>query len=99
MHARRTPGAARLRGIAYMVGAVFVFSMMDALLKGLSTRYGALQVACLRCLSSLLCLFPVLLWQRSWGRLRVTRPAWHLMRALLGIGMLTAFVYAVRRLT
>jgi len=80
-----------------MIGAVLVFSIMDALLKGLSTRYGALQVASLRCISSLVCLSPVLLWRRSW--LRVTRPTWHVLRALLGITMLACFVYGVRRLT
>jgi drug/metabolite transporter (DMT)-like permease len=93
------PRAARLRGITYMIGAVIVFAIMDASLKGLSTRYGALQVACLRCLSSLVCLCPVLIWQGSWSRLRVTRPMWHVLRALLGITMLACFVYGVRRLT
>ena len=92
-------GSARLRGIAYMIGAVFVFAIMDALLKGLSARYGPLQVSSLRCFSSLLCLSPVLLWRQSWRRLRIARPLWHLLRALLGIGMLTCFLYGVRRLT
>lgn len=95
----RTRRAGRLRGIAYMIGAVFVFAIMDALLKGLSARYGALQIASLRCLSSLLCLCPVLLWQQSWRQLRITRPLWHLLRALLGISMLACFLYGVRRLT
>src|SRR6185437_7764422 len=74
MDTGRARGSARLRGIAYMIGAVFVFAIMDALLKGLSARYGALQVGCLRCISSLLCLSPVLLWRRSWRGVRVTRP-------------------------
>jgi len=82
-----------------MIGAVFVFAIMDALLKGLSARYGPLQVSSLRCFSSLLCLSPVLLWRQSWRRLRIARPLWHLLRALLGIGMLTCFLYGVRRLT
>jgi len=99
MDTGRARGSARLRGIAYMIAAVFVFAIMDALLKGLSARYGALQVGCLRCISSLLCLTPVLLWRRSWSRLRVTRPMWHVFRALLGIIMLACFVYGVRRLT
>jgi drug/metabolite transporter (DMT)-like permease len=92
-------GSVRLRGIAYMIGAVFVFSIMDALLKGLSTRYGALQIASLRCFSSLVCLGPVLLWQRSLRQLRIRRPMWHLLRAALGVAMLTCFLYGVRRLT
>lgn len=91
--------SARLRGIAYMIGAVFVFAIMDGLLKGLSARYGPLQIASLRCVSSLVCLGPVLLWKRSWMDLRITRPLWHLLRALLGIVMLACFLYGVRRLT
>lgn len=89
----------RLRGIAYMIAAVFVFAIMDGLLKALSVRYGALQVACLRCVSSLVCLSPVLVRRRSWRSLRVSRPAWHGVRAVLGITMLAGFIYGVRRLT
>ena len=99
MDTSRALRSARLRGIAYMIGAVFVFSIMDALLKTLSARYGAPQVASLRCVSSLLCLCPVLLWQQSWSLLSVTRPMWHVLRAVLGITMLTCFLYGVRRLT
>ena len=89
----------RLRGIAYMVAAVFVFAIMDALLKGLSAHYGPLQVACMRSVSSLLCLTPVLLWRRSWTQLRARRIAWQLLRGGLGITMLFCFVYGVRRLS
>lgn len=96
---RRTRPPARLRGIAYMIGAVFVFAVMDALLKGLTARYGTLQIASLRCFASLVCLCPVLLYRHSWRNLRITRPLWHLLRALLGIGMLAGFLYGVHRLT
>lgn len=82
-----------------MIAAVVVFAIMDALLKGLSARYGALQIASLRCLASLACLCPILLWQRSWERLRMRRPLWHGLRAALGVTMLACFVYGVRRLT
>src|ERR1700692_1721587 len=89
----------RLRGIAYMVAAVFVFAIMDALLKGMSRRYGPLQIASLRCISSWLFLLPPVLWQRSWATIRPRNPQLHLFRAVLGIGMLASFVYAVRRLS
>jgi drug/metabolite transporter (DMT)-like permease len=82
-----------------MIGAAFVFAIMDALMKGMSARYPALQIACLRCLTSFLCLCPVLAWRRSWNALRIARPAWHLLRAVFGITMLACFVYGVRRLT
>jgi len=82
-----------------MIAAVFVFSIMDALLKRLSSHYGPLEVSCLRCVSSLLCLVLVIAWQRSWASLRVTRPLAHLGRGALGVGMLASFIYAVHRLT
>jgi len=89
MDTSRPRSSARLRGITYMISAVYVFAIMDACLKGLSEHYGALQVSSLRCIASLVCLFPVLIWQRSWKRLRITRPMWHLARALLGVRRLT----------
>jgi drug/metabolite transporter (DMT)-like permease len=91
--------AERLRGISSMVTAVFVFSIMDALMKRVSAHYGPLQIACLRCVASLVCLFSMIAWQRSWPSLRASMPALHLARAGLGIGMLSSFVFAVHRLT
>ena len=89
----------RLRGIGYMVAAVFVFSIMDSLLKRMSTHYGPLQISCLRCISSWLFLLPPIAWQRTWGTLRPSNPSLHLFRAVLGIGMLGGFVFAVHRLS
>jgi drug/metabolite transporter (DMT)-like permease len=89
----------RLRGIGYMVAAVFVFSIMDALLKRMSTHYGPLQISCLRCISSWLFLLPPIAWQRTWPALRPSNALLHLFRAGLGIGMLTGFVFAVHRLS
>jgi drug/metabolite transporter (DMT)-like permease len=95
----RSPSRERLRGIVSMVAAVFAFSLMDALMKRVSVHYGPLQVSCMRCVSSLLCLLLTLAWQRSWASLRAAMPLLHLMRAALGIGMLATFVYAVHLLT
>src|ERR1019366_7074694 len=91
--------AERLRGISSMLAAVFVFSIMDALMKRVSAHYGPLQIACLRCVASLVCLLPMIAWQRSWSSLRAAMPVLHIARAALGIGMLSAFVFAVHRLT
>jgi len=93
------PSQDRLRGIASMIAAVFTFAIMDSLLKRLSSHYGPLEVACLRCLSSLFFLIPVIALQRSWPRLRATHLVLHLIRGALGIGMLASFVYAVHRLS
>jgi drug/metabolite transporter (DMT)-like permease len=89
----------RLRGIGYMVAAVFVFAIMDALMKRLSAHYGPLQVSCLRCFSSWLFLLVPITWQRTWASLRPKNPPLHLFRAALGITMLGSFVFAVHRLS
>ena len=54
-----------------MVAAVASFAIMDSSLKGLSAHYTPLQVSCIRCLSSLLCISPLLLWRRSRAQLRM----------------------------
>lgn len=82
-----------------MLAAVFAFSIMDSLLKRLSSHYGPLQVACMRCLSSFAILVLVIACRRSWPRLRASQPMLQLGRGALGIGMLASFVYAVHRLT
>src|SRR5260370_18619812 len=89
----------RLRGIACMVAAVFVFSIMDSLMKRLSTHYGPLQIPCLRCISSWLFLLPPIAWQRTWATLRPSNPPLHLFRPLIGIGMRSSFVFAVHPLS
>jgi drug/metabolite transporter (DMT)-like permease len=82
-----------------MVAAVFVFSIMDSLMKRLSAHYGPLQISCLRCISSWLFLLLPITWQRSWVTLRPRNPPLHLFRAVLGIVMLGSFVFAVHRLS
>jgi drug/metabolite transporter (DMT)-like permease len=89
----------RLRGVTYMAAGVFVFSIMDSLMKRLTSHYGPLQISCLRSLSSWLFLLPPILWRRSWSSVRATNPSLHLFRGALGVGMLGGFVFAVHRLT
>lgn len=82
-----------------MVAAVFIFSIMDALMKRLSSHYPPLQIASLRSLSSWLCLLPPIAWARSWKSLQASGPALHALRGVLGITMLASFVFAVHRLS
>ena len=89
----------RLTGIGFMIAAVFVFSIMDALMKRLSAHYGSLEISCLRSLSSWICLIPAIAWRRSWAGLRASGPALHALRGVLGVIMLASFVFAVHRLT
>ena len=88
-----------MRGIVFMLAAVCIFSIMDALMKLLSAHYAPLQIACLRSVSSLVCLMGMILWQGSWRTLGLTKPWLHVFRACLGIIMLASFVFAVHRIT
>lgn len=88
-----------LRGIVSMVAGVFVFSIMDSLMKRLSAHYGPLQISCLRSLSSWLLLLPPIMWQRTCTTLRPSNLPLHLFRGVLGVGMLGSFVIAVHRLS
>jgi len=98
MHSFDHPRA-RLRGISFMIAAVFIFSVMDALMKRLSAHYSPVQIACMRSLASFVCLIPAVAWQRSWANLRVSAPLLYVFRAFLGVVMLASFVFAVHRLT
>lgn len=89
----------RLRGIASMIAAAFVFAIMDATMKHLSANYGAFEVASLRCFSSVLFLCVPLGLQRSWAMLVPRSPLLHLVRGLLGVITLASFVYAVHLLS
>jgi drug/metabolite transporter (DMT)-like permease len=83
-----------------MIAAVFVFAIMDASLKRLSTHYGMFQVACMRSLSSLAFICLPILWRRDWrASLWVASPALHGLRAIFTILMLGGFIYAVRSLS
>ncbi len=82
--------------ILLMLAAVALFALMDAGLKLLAQHYPPLQVAALRGMSSL----PfVLVWVLCTANLRsLLRVHWplHLLRGVLGIGMMVGFVYGLR---
>ena len=81
-----------------MLASVLFFSLMDAGLKALSTHYPPFQIAALRGASSL----PfVLVWALATvGPMRLLQVRWslHLMRGVMGVLMMAAFVYALRTL-
>lgn len=81
-----------------MLGAVLAFAGMDASMKQLAAHYSALQVGAIRGLSSLPI---VLVWAvatRGWASLKPVNIPLHLLRAALGIGMMTGFIYGLARL-
>lgn len=87
--------AGNLRAIGLMLVGVFTFSLMDAGLKTLSTRYPALEVTTLRATASLPFLLAWIAWTRSWHRLGITSVLLYVVRVALGIGMLVTFIYSV----
>lgn len=88
----------RTRAMLTMLVAVALFAMMDAGLKQLSAHYPPFQVASLRGAASLPL---VLIWALATvGVAPLIRVRWslHLLRGVLGVAMMAAFVYAVARM-
>lgn len=87
-----------LWAIGAMLLAVALFALMDTGLKLLSPHYPAVQVAALRALSSLPLVCAYVAWRGAFGTLLKIRWPLHLLRGVLGIGMLACFAYGLRHL-
>jgi drug/metabolite transporter (DMT)-like permease len=87
-----------VRGIVAMLCATALFGLMDTGLKLLSPHYPALQVASLRALSSLPLVIAFVAWRGAFGTLLRVRWPLHLLRGVIGIGMLSLFSFALRSL-
>ncbi len=90
--------ASHLRGILSMLLAVASFSVMDASMKVLAPHYPPMQVAALRGLTSLPL---VLIWALAdGGPMQLVRVRWplHLLRGVISVIMLVAFVYGLQTL-
>jgi drug/metabolite transporter (DMT)-like permease len=92
--ASAAPRQDALRGILLMLGAVAVFSTMDALIKHLAAGYAPLQIIFFRNLFAFLPLLPVLARGEGLALLRTRRPGSHLGRAMLGFGAMICFFTA-----
>ena len=94
----RAAASDNLRGMLSMLLAVATFSVMDASLKILTPHYPAMQLTALRGLSSLPLVLVWVTLDGGLGQLLRVRWALHLLRGVLSIVMLGAFVYALRTL-
>ena len=92
-----TEAGRRLRGVLLMLAAVGVFSIMDAVMKQLTVRYPAIQVASLRGLSSLPFVALPYAVMGQLGLLRPVRIGLHLVRAAPAVVMMWGFVWALAR--
>ena len=85
-----------LRGIAFMLLAMAALAVMDAIMKGLTAHYPALQIAALRGMVSLPFVLAWIAWRRQdLHTLIRVRWGWQLARGFLGIVMLTSFIFAI----
>lgn len=88
-----------LHGIVLMLLAMAVLAVMDATMKELAGHYPPLQVATLRGLVSLPFVMAWIAWrERSFATLIRIRWRWHLLRGVLGVLMLTSFIYALGKM-
>ncbi|MEX5746433.1 DMT family transporter [Massilia sp. X63] len=91
--------AGNLYSIYAMVLAVFMFALMDTVMKILSQRYPAIQVAALRSLTSLPLIVVYVGVKVGYGGIFRIRWPLHLLRAVLGIAMLSFFAFGIRKLS
>jgi drug/metabolite transporter (DMT)-like permease len=88
-----------LRGILSMLAAVATFSMMDVTMKHLVATYPAMQVTFLRGIASLPMVLGAVGIFATWRDLRPNRWGLHLLRELLSVLTLWAFIYSVSTLS
>lgn len=81
-----------------MLVAVSFFAFMDTVLKVLSTRYPALQVAALRGWVALPLVLMWIQWRHAWHTLLHIRWPLHLLRGVLAIAMLSLFTRGLQGL-
>jgi drug/metabolite transporter (DMT)-like permease len=77
-------------GIFYMVGAVFIFSAINALVKWEEARYPLDEVVFFRCLFSLIPCATLVIFTGGFARLRTHRLGEHVGRALLQFVSMTS---------
>ncbi len=81
-----------------MLTAVIFFSLMDAVMKALSSHYPAIQVTALRALTSMPLIVIYVHWRKAWPTLFKVRWPLHAFRVVIGIAMLTSFAFALKTL-
>lgn len=91
--------AGNLYSIYAMMLAVFMFALMDTVMKVLSQTYPAIQVAALRSLTSLPLIVVYVGIKVGYGDIFRIRWPLHLLRAVLGIAMLSFFAFGIRKLS
>lgn len=94
-----TSGRGNMYSIYAMLIAMAMFSLMDAVMKLLSAKYPAMQVAALRGLTSLPLVFAYVAYRGAFGSMMKVRWPLHLLRGALGIAMLFLFAFGLRKVS
>jgi drug/metabolite transporter (DMT)-like permease len=87
-----------LHSIYAMLAAVAIFSLMDTTMKLLAAHYPAMQVTVLRAFSSMPLVWAFIAWRGKFGGMLDVKWPLHLLRGVLGIGMLSLFAFGVKSL-
>ncbi|MGZ8781554.1 MAG: DMT family transporter [Thermoanaerobaculia bacterium] len=87
-----------VRGGAIMLLGVAAFALMDVGMKILAPAYSPLQIAAVRCFSSLPLILVWIGLRGGFRRIHHVRWGLHALRAAIGIVMLASFVYGLRHL-
>lgn len=82
----------------WMLLAVLVFALMDAGMKALAHAYSPFQIATLRALAALPLIVAWIIRNRGVGTLWRIHWWLHLLRGMLGVGMIAGFVYGLARM-
>lgn len=86
------------KAMAWMLLAVLAFALMDAGMKALAHAYSPLQIATLRALAALPVIVLWIIWNRRLHTLWRIHWWLHLLRGVLGVGMIAGFVYGLARM-
>lgn len=87
-----------LVGISCMLTATVFFALADAFAKALVADYPVIQVAWLRSLLGLMLIGAVALASSRGRELRTDRPAWHMFRAILSVGVSYFMFYGIKHI-
>jgi drug/metabolite transporter (DMT)-like permease len=89
----QTSSTSAKRGIFFIVLAMFIFSILNAIVKDITAQYDPIQLVCFRCFFASIPAGMFLIFRKGWMRPAKTEWATHFKRAfLLAIGLTLLFM-------
>jgi drug/metabolite transporter (DMT)-like permease len=87
-----------IAGALFVLGAAFLFAMMGALVKVVSTSLNNEMVVFFRNVCALIFILPWLAYSRPYGGIKTSCIRLHLLRSAAGLGAMYCFFYAIAQL-